>query len=177
MAPDVFLSYSHADVEWAEKLRKELEERGISVLSDREVKPGDNWALALENAVKAAKTVILVIGPKGAEGLMQELEWQVALEATWKSGGKRLIPVFVDDAKVPPFLRGWDGLHLDGGSKNWKNAVERIADAISSDKPAKLKPPTAAERAQQRSRLEYIEDFARALKSGASSVSEEKSRD
>ena len=176
---DVFLSCPSASSRWGEKVLRAIEEREIPVwFGQRDIAPGENLMDALESAVKASKAVVLVIGPGYGKSSLQNVEVQAALEGAWADPRKRLIPLLIKDAKVPPFLRGRQALVLGEGPKELNMVVDRIAEAIAADAPAQISPPTSAERAALQERLAYIEKVARGLGSeGASSAVLEKSRD
>jgi hypothetical protein len=61
----VFISYSHADAEWLEKLKKFLKplenEDKIKIWDDKEIKPGDQWEEEIEKSISAAKAAVLLV--------------------------------------------------------------------------------------------------------------------
>jgi TIR domain len=61
----VFVSYSHADYKWFERfstmvspLRRQTE---ISVWSDKEIRPGQDWPPTIRNALDAASVAVLLV--------------------------------------------------------------------------------------------------------------------
>ena len=68
-AMKLFLSYSHRDRPFAERLGAQLRALGADVLSDySSVRPGDDLQAALRDALEAADGVILVVPEPGAPG-------------------------------------------------------------------------------------------------------------
>ncbi len=63
----MFISYSHADAEWLEKLKKFLKplenEDKIKIWDDKEIKPGDQWEEEIEKSISAAKAAVLLVTP------------------------------------------------------------------------------------------------------------------
>lgn len=60
----VFISYSHADAEWLERLQKHLkplQREGIEVWDDTRLKPGEPWREEIRAVLAAAKIAILLI--------------------------------------------------------------------------------------------------------------------
>lgn len=62
---DVFLSHNSVDKPWVMQLKDALERYGLSVWLDRdEIRPGDLFARALEQALDECRAVALVISPE-----------------------------------------------------------------------------------------------------------------
>jgi hypothetical protein len=63
---NVFISYSQADREFAERLRSGIQALGANVRSDESgLKPGESWDPALREALAASDGVVLVIPEPG----------------------------------------------------------------------------------------------------------------
>ena len=103
---DIFISYSTEDYAWVAQLTDELEKRGVRVWIDRNrIRPGDNFAEALERGLESSGAVGLVITPRSiASGWVRE-EYYRAI-ALSKTQNLRLIPLLVEDAELPGFLSG-----------------------------------------------------------------------
>lgn len=60
----VFISYSHADAEWLERLQKHLkplQREGIDVWDDTRLKPGEPWREEIREALAGTRVAILLI--------------------------------------------------------------------------------------------------------------------
>ncbi|PYQ58615.1 MAG: hypothetical protein DMF53_20120 [Acidobacteria bacterium] len=86
-----FLSYASADRKVAEKLRDELGKAGIAVWSDTDIVAGERWRDRIEDAIRSASAILVLIGPKNGDDPEQQFTWQMALETVWKDPNKRLI--------------------------------------------------------------------------------------
>jgi TIR domain len=63
---DVFVSYSRADARHAKEIDSVLRDKGLKTFFDRSSLPGGQpWVRAPEQAIGAAKAVIVLIGPRG----------------------------------------------------------------------------------------------------------------
>jgi hypothetical protein len=102
-----FLSYSAANKGFASKLREELTRLGLPVWSD-DGEPNAKWSERIEAGVRSASDLLLLIGPRDGNGKdeKQEITWRVMLEAVWQDQdrSKRLIPILLKDAALPPFV-------------------------------------------------------------------------
>ncbi len=104
-AMHVFLSYSAADHKFAERLREELRRHGLSVWIDKEdLKPGSEWQQQIQDAIRSADDILVLVGSQSTDDPTQQLTWQAALEAVWQDPHKRLIPVLLRDAPLPAFV-------------------------------------------------------------------------
>lgn len=65
-ASRVFLSYSHADAAYVERLEKYLLEKGVDAWFDSQLKPGDMLSPALEAVMLEARCLIVVMSPQSA---------------------------------------------------------------------------------------------------------------
>lgn len=61
----VFISYSHADKEWLERLRRHLKpldrEGRLECWDDTHIRPGDDWKQEIQNALDTAQVAVLLI--------------------------------------------------------------------------------------------------------------------
>lgn len=61
----VFISYSHRDEEWLERLETHLRplerEHSIECFYDKNISPGDNWEEEIKKAIVSAKFIVLLI--------------------------------------------------------------------------------------------------------------------
>jgi hypothetical protein len=101
----VFLSYSSADKKLAERLREELQCRGVSVRpADSAPIPGSEWVKEMEAAIRSADAILVLARPNGEADEAQRFTWQEALTAVWQDAAKRIVPILLGDAKVPTFI-------------------------------------------------------------------------
>ena len=65
IAPTVFISYSHKDEEWKDRLVTHLnvlkQEGILDLWDDRRIEAGDDWKPEIENAINRAAIAVLLI--------------------------------------------------------------------------------------------------------------------
>ena len=125
---DIFISYSKEDRGKAKDIAEALKQQGYSVWWDRSIPPGKTFATVIEDALDAAKCVIVLWSKTSVSS-----KW-VNIEASEGDRGGILIPVLIDDAKIPlafrriqaADLRDWEGKLSHFGFDNLLKAVAGI---------------------------------------------------
>jgi len=102
----IFLSHSHADRKLAATLRKRLEAEGLTVSSfDEDPSTASGWHRDLEEAIRSASAILLLLNARAKVDDPQRITWRLALEAVWADSSKRLIPILLQDAELPAFVK------------------------------------------------------------------------
>jgi energy-coupling factor transporter ATP-binding protein EcfA2 len=101
---DVFVSYSRADGRHAAEIDSVLRDKGLKTFFDRRnLAAGLPWVRALEQAIGAAKAVIVLIGPRGL-GNTQQYERELALVRQTRDPAFPVVPVILPETTTdPPF--------------------------------------------------------------------------
>jgi hypothetical protein len=91
----IFLSYSHSDKAWFDRLILHLtpllRSRRIAIWSDRDIKPGDNWQAEIADALTLANVAVLLVSPNYiASDFIANHELPPLLEKAQKGGVKIL---------------------------------------------------------------------------------------
>ena len=92
---EIFISYARADRVRAERLASALAAEGWGVWWDREIPPGKTFAQVIEDALSAAKCVIVLWSRESVQS-----EW-VKIEAAEAARRRILVPVLGDDVSIP----------------------------------------------------------------------------
>jgi len=102
-----FLSHAQADQRLAAKLRESLEAEGLIVTATEEppVTGRDEWRQKIEDAIRSAEAILLLINGHTQADQAQDLTWRLALQAAWNDPRKRLVPLLLKDATLPAFVR------------------------------------------------------------------------
>src|SRR4051794_40846503 len=87
----VFVSYSRANSDFADKLMRDLQAQGIGVWIDHTgIQPGTpNWERAIREAIDTALAIVLVASPESAQSSAVHGELSIATDAE-----KTLLPVW-----------------------------------------------------------------------------------
>ena len=104
---DVFISYSHADVDWVQRLLlPRLEARGFSVLIDfRDFKAGGFSVEQMERAVESCRKVLIVLTPAYVASDWGRFENVMAQTLDPAAVERKIVPVLREQCKVPLRLR------------------------------------------------------------------------
>jgi hypothetical protein len=150
---DVFLSYSSADREAARRFADRLGQEGLTVWWDAALRAGETFDEVIENALKAAKSVIVLWSPRSVTS-----RW-VRAEATLADRRNKLVPVIIEQCDRPIIfelthttdLSKWDGSTSDPSWRTMIKDLGRLVDLPSANAAAPLvaaRPaPVAAEAA------------------------------
>lgn len=104
MRQNIFISYSHRDQHWLERLTVHLhplvgENTALDIWDDRRIRPGSAWRAEIEAALSRARVAILVIS---ADFLASDFINQVELPALFKAAsddGTVLLPLIVSPSR------------------------------------------------------------------------------
>jgi hypothetical protein len=100
---NVFISHSHKDRNFAQKLAAQLKDEGLDVWNpEQELLPGDLWSLTLGKALEKADAMVVLLSPDSVNSPQTLNEIQYALGEKHFRG--RLIPVLVRPTKNIPWI-------------------------------------------------------------------------
>jgi formylglycine-generating enzyme required for sulfatase activity len=121
---DIFLSYAREDLQRVLPLVRALEERGWSVWWDRTIPPGRRFAKVIEEALEAARCVVVVWSTASVDS-----DW-VEIEASEGRQRDILVPVRIDDVRIPFQFRGIQTANLS----DWQDLEphEEFAKLVSA---------------------------------------------
>lgn len=101
--PQVFISYSHSDDDWARQFAESLVNQGLNVWYDQQIVPGESWSDAIATGIRESPVMLFVISPEyiNRPNLFLELGAAVGMKKT-------IIPVIDEDfdrKRLPPPLQ------------------------------------------------------------------------
>ncbi len=151
--PSVFISYSHKDEEWKDRLVQHLcvlgDESGFDVWDDRRIRAGKDWKAEIERAILSADVAVLLVSVDFLTSPFIKGEEIPPLLRLREQRRLTILPVIVSDC---PWRRvGWlraiqarprDGAPLEGMLKaSWSAALARIAEEIDEVLATVKAPP------------------------------------
>jgi hypothetical protein len=141
---DVFLSHNSIEKPWVVRLKDDLIRYGLSVWLDKdEIRPGDLFAEAQEEALENCKAIALIISPQAINSGWVKEEYYRALSLSKdKQHPLQLIPVILREAEVPGFFKSRIWIDFRDESK-YSEKVWRLVWGILGDKPAEILDLTA----------------------------------
>jgi len=111
---DVFVSYASEDRLIAQRLAAGLEQAGMSVWWDRQIQVGSEWDKTIEDALAAAKCVVVLWTDHAKNS-----RW-VRAEAREALNHEKVVPLMLEDNAIPLAFTGIQALRFIG----WKGAAE-----------------------------------------------------
>ena len=154
----IFISYSHKDKSWKERLQTQLKvlelEGYFSVWDDRQITLGDDWFTEIERELNQAKVAVMLISAEFLTSSFIRTEEIPTLLRRRKREGVRIIPVIIKSCpwQGVPWLKAIQGgsednFVLEGVSRNKQNKLLSdlalfIKDIIGTDTQEKLGSPT-----------------------------------
>jgi hypothetical protein len=101
---DIFVSYSHQDREWLERLQVHLKplfpEGGISVWDDTKLAPGSRWSEEIDRALNSSIAAVLLLSPDFfASQFIMDVEWP-ELKKAERERGLKILPIAVRASAV-----------------------------------------------------------------------------
>lgn len=154
-----FISYSHADKDFARRLHDTLQARGIRCwLDERQLLPGDQIHRAIDEAVRLWDKVLLCCSEAALTSWWVDKEIQKALqkeEQLWRERGTEvlaIIPLNLDEFLFKPEWQDWKRQHLttrlagdftelEASNGKFEAQVELVAKALRVGRGARVPAP------------------------------------
>lgn len=117
----IFLSHSHPVTPLMQEIYRDLHNSGAKVWVDFErIKPGMDWRLSLEKAIKDADVFVVLLSGEPNPNLMYELGLARALRL-------KIIPVLLESVELPSDIAT---LHYIDLRENPETGINKLIDAV-----------------------------------------------
>jgi hypothetical protein len=132
---DFFISYTGADVAWAEWVAQTLEDAGYTtVLQAWDFRPGDNFIQRMDQALADADQVVAVLSTAYFASEYTWDEWTAALVRV-RGERDRLLPMRIEAVELPPLLAG--RVYLDLVGLEEQTAAARLVAGVQPGRSSK----------------------------------------
>lgn len=137
---DFFISYTKADVAWAEWIAWQVEAAGYSTIFQAwDFRPGANFVLEMDKASREAERTIAVLSPGYLDATYTHPEWARAFAKDPRGDQSLLLPVRVLDCQPQGLLA--QIVYIDLVGLNEEDAKNTLLAQIRSDRAKpRLKP-------------------------------------
>jgi hypothetical protein len=148
----VFISYARKDADFAQKLRRRLQESRLTTWRDiDELRAGEHWQQAIDEALQSAAALVVVMSPHATESQYVTYEWAFALGA-----GIRVVPVLKKAMRLHPRLASIQFVDFTKRGKPWLRLLDVLHERPRGGK-AVPKPEIRAEFSLVRGKPEKVE--------------------
>ncbi len=133
----IFLSHSHADKDFVNKLAKDLKGAGYYVWTDyAEIKIGDSLIEKIREGIDKVDYVGVVISRNSINSEWVKKEVDIAMTQEIEGRRVKVLPILLDDVKLPGFLESKKYADFKSESlyKKSLNEIEKRLDEIPSKK-------------------------------------------
>ena len=139
----VFISYNHADKDFAENLAVHLVQAKQNVWIDKwELNAGDSLIAKIEEALEGADAILVILSKDSVKSEWCKKELRSGLVRELEQRAVVVIPIIIDDCEIPLFLR--EKLHIDFRTDKDANftLLLRSLDRISNPAQARAEVPS-----------------------------------
>jgi hypothetical protein len=164
--PASFISYSREDAQFAIRLTRDLKAAGANVWLDQvDIAPGHPWDDAIEEALKVAPQMLVIMSPASVRSTNVRDEIAYAL-----TRGKVVIPIIYQECEVPLRLERKQRIDFRG---EYAGGLKSLLDYLSINRPL----PTVPQQDEQgNAQLHRIAEEAAADSRRLQAETEEKAR-
>lgn len=139
----VFISYSHADTQFADWLAEELAGSDIDVWIDKQnIKVGDSIIGKIAEGIRAADFLIVVLSQASVQSRWVREELDAATMRTIEDRHAFVLPVLIEECEIPSLLQHRKYADFTDDSQR---AFRELLDVIAGDDAPAVEPVTREE--------------------------------
>jgi hypothetical protein len=126
----IFISYSHEDSDFVQRLAAGLIKKRHNPWLDKwELRAGDSLIQRIQDAIDKAEALLVVLSKASVESDWCKKELSVGLTRELEEKRVVVIPVVIDDCKIPAFLR--DKYYADF-RKSFRDGLNKVVEAVAT---------------------------------------------
>ncbi len=128
----IFISYSHSDKEFVNRLTIDLKNSGMNVwIDEKEIKVGESISKKVEEGISNCDFFCLIISKHSFKSNWVEREYRTAFNAQLSSGRTpRIFPLLIQDVELPLLLKDIRYADFSGG---YNIGLIQLLDAIKNN--------------------------------------------
>lgn len=103
----IFLSHTHQDKQFVNRLKSELKARGVEDVwvDEAEILVGDSLQKKIENAITKTRYFGVVLSPRSVKSRWVQKELELAMQMELENDSVVVLPLLFEKCDIPPFLR------------------------------------------------------------------------
>jgi hypothetical protein len=127
----LFISYSRGEAELARRLAETLRASGEDPwLAAEHVEAGTDVRRSIHDAIHGSQVFVLMVGPD--QSTWNRSEMSEMLKRAWSDESVVILPVLVDGAEPPGYLRDQAAVHVDRDGHGLDEVVQRLGSGVDS---------------------------------------------
>jgi hypothetical protein len=136
----VFISYSHKDIDFVEKLYQKLKKDGVTCFFDKDsIQWGEHWVLALERGLEESDIVIPVLSENYFESEWAKVENLFKISGDPLGEQRRIRPLMYKKCQVSGFLKNINYIDVQTNPL-FKHNYPKILKGLSLARPSPQSP-------------------------------------
>lgn len=126
----IFISHSSQDQECVDLIKMALEQAGHDIWYDScQLKAGDNVLKKISEEIKSAEAIIVVLSKESLKSKWAQKEIVMMTFGEVSTGGRRIIPVLIDNSTLPSYLSGYMYIDL---SVDFNSGLNQLVCSIAN---------------------------------------------
>jgi hypothetical protein len=124
----VFICHDSVDGDFAELLKLRLDKEGYTGWIDTDrLRPGEDWRLEIDEAIRTAVAVIVIVTPEAKSSEYVTYEWSFAWGA-----GKKVIPLLLRATQLHPRLDALQYIDFTNRrGRPWQRLFEKLDETVN----------------------------------------------
>jgi hypothetical protein len=128
----VFLSYSHKDRPFAERLASDLAKNDIIVWYDEwEMKPGDSLVRKVSEGIMSSGSMLVLLSESSASSRWVQKEFSIALCDSLAKRDVKIVPILLEDCTFPKSFHFLGDIIYADFRSDYDDALRRLLSALS----------------------------------------------
>jgi outer membrane protein assembly factor BamB len=130
----VFISYSHDDGEYVDRLKRHLADAGLIVWTDRGIDYGSQWSATIATQLDGCAVFVPVMSPRSRRSAWVRKEILYAQE-----NSKTILPLLLDGSRFLELIDVQDEAVPDGRLPSAR-FIDRIRTLVGQERPVQVEP-------------------------------------